>query len=156
MITGTSTVRHGEGTTKAKTWEKLQRSIFTSGDLNSSIFKGCDLKSAILKSSLYNHDGLDQDDLGRGSLTKLYQCHYCTYTSPLKCNTLRHERTHTGEKPFPCPHCNFRCSQNCDLKKHIMTHTGEKPYACSQCPYRSSRKEVLKNHMRLHAAQEDI
>ncbi|XP_047492013.1 zinc finger protein 567-like [Penaeus chinensis] len=82
--------------------------------------------------------------------TKIHQCLYCSYTSTLKCNLLRHERTHTGEKPFPCPHCNFRCSQNSDLKKHIRIHTGEKPFACSLCPYRSSRKESLRSHMRTH------
>lgn len=84
------------------------------------------------------------------SSTKIHQCLYCSYTSSLKCNLLRHERTHTGEKPFPCPHCNFRCSQNSDLKKHIRIHTGEKPFACSHCPYRSSRKESLRSHMRTH------
>ncbi|XP_069998997.1 oocyte zinc finger protein XlCOF26 [Penaeus vannamei] len=83
--------------------------------------------------------------------TKIHQCLYCSYTSTLKCNLLRHERTHTGEKPFPCPHCNFRCSQNSDLKKHIRIHTGEKPFACSLCPYRSSRKESLRSHMRTHS-----
>ncbi|XP_037796490.1 zinc finger protein 677-like [Penaeus monodon] len=81
--------------------------------------------------------------------TKIHQCLYCSYTSTLKCNMLRHERTHTGEKPFPCPHCNFRCSQNSDLKKHIRIHTGEKPFACSLCPYRSSQLNIA-NELKFH------
>ncbi|XP_064092603.1 protein tramtrack, beta isoform-like isoform X14 [Macrobrachium nipponense] len=75
-----------------------------------------------------------------------YQCRFCQYTSPVKCNVTRHERVHTGEKPFQCPHCDFRCTQNCDLKKHIRIHTGEKPFECKLCPYRSSRKEQLRIH----------
>lgn len=91
---------------------------------------------------------------GSGTLLKplitVHQCLYCSYKTCVKSNFLRHERIHTGEKPYPCPHCDFRCSQNSDLKKHIRIHTGEKPFACSYCPYRSSRKEVLKSHMRTH------
>ncbi|XP_064092608.1 protein tramtrack, beta isoform-like isoform X19 [Macrobrachium nipponense] len=79
-----------------------------------------------------------------------YQCSFCQYTSPLRCNVKRHERVHTGEKPFQCPHCNFCCTQNSDLKKHIRVHTGEKPFACDVCPYRSSRKERLRSHVLSH------
>ncbi|XP_045582575.1 protein tramtrack, beta isoform isoform X6 [Procambarus clarkii] len=90
--------------------------------------------------------------LANSGVSKIHQCHYCPYTTTFKCNLSRHERTHTGEKPYSCPHCDFRCTQNCDLKKHIRIHTGEKPFACAHCPYRSSRSESLKSHMRIHTA----
>ena len=57
----------------------------------------------------------------------------------------KHERTHTGEKPYACKHCDMVfCSLRCCnylqcfartscLVKHERTHTGEKPFACQHC-----------------------
>lgn len=119
-----SEARCREETSATNIWSKLSNSVLTSASLSNS------------------------------GVTKMHHCHYCPYTTTFRCNLLRHERTHTGEKPYSCPHCNFRCTQNCDLKKHIRIHTGEKPFACAHCPYRSSRSESLKSHMRIHAVNE--
>ncbi|XP_042233790.1 protein krueppel-like [Homarus americanus] len=124
VLMNRSEARRGEEASSVDLWSKLSSSVFSSVGA-----------------------------AGSGAI-KSHQCLYCPYTTNIKCNLLRHERTHTGEKPYPCPHCNFRCSQNCDLKKHIRIHTGEKPFACEHCPYRSSRKEVLRSHMRIHATSE--
>lgn len=30
-----------------------------------------------------------------------------------------HERTHTGDRPYPCPYCRYRSSTGPNLAKHI-------------------------------------
>ncbi|XP_068248052.1 transcription activator GAGA-like isoform X4 [Palaemon carinicauda] len=58
-------------------------------------------------SSLYNE--------GR----KTHQCLVCFKTFPKKDNFIKHQRTHTGERPYSCPYCDFRGSQKSTVTRHI-------------------------------------
>ena len=52
----------------------------------------------------------------RGSL---YVCSYCQKVFDHKNNFTKHERTHTGEKPYFCPFCPYKAARNDCLKAHI-------------------------------------
>ena len=57
-----------------------------------------------------------------------------------------HERTHTGENPFPCYACEASFSRNNLLNVHKRIHTGELPYKCDKCDKKLISKEALYTH----------
>ncbi|CAL4163283.1 unnamed protein product, partial [Meganyctiphanes norvegica] len=46
---------------------------------------------------------------------------------------IKHQRTHTGEKPYQYSQCDKTFSRKSNLISHQRTHTGEKPYQCNLC-----------------------
>ena len=56
------------------------------------------------------------------------------------------ERTQT----FNCSFCPKRFTRKSSVAKHERTHTGDKPYACSICPKRFAAKSNVARHERTH------
>lgn len=78
-----------------------------------------------------------------------FKCSHCPmeFDKPSLC--ARHERVHTGERPYKCDQCNRGFSQKNSLVSHQKAiHGREKPYKCALCPYASSQKGNLRAHVR--------
>ena len=51
-----------------------------------------------------------------------WRCRYCSYATYSSNNLQRHERAHTGVKPYACPTCAYRSARSDDLAKHVARH----------------------------------
>ncbi|CAH1732133.1 unnamed protein product [Aphis gossypii] len=63
---------------------------------------------------------------------------------------IRHQRNHSGEKPYQCDVCVKLFSQKSNLKEHLRTHTGEKPYQCNVCGKSFTQSSNVIRHQRTH------
>lgn len=83
-------------------------------------------------------------ELVDGKFKRFMFCRICGEKLPDAYHRDRHERSHTGVKPFSCDDCGKRFSVAQRLQIHVRAkHTGERPYRCSRCP-----KAYCSNHDR--------
>ncbi|XP_065567592.1 zinc finger protein 184-like isoform X5 [Artemia franciscana] len=82
-----------------------------------------------------------------------HQCQICGKNYPWASDLDRHQRRHTGEKPYKCETCNKNFSQASSLKCHQRVHTGDKPYKCDICHKNFAFASTLKHHHRIHTGE---
>ena len=98
---------------------------------------------------------MKEQEIGLRRVAIVYVCSQCDYQTSNTAHLVRHNRTHTGEKPFQCETCQKSFSQNSALNSHMRTHqeVRERPskkFECDICDYKAKTKQNRDRHRLIH------
>ncbi|KAJ5174160.1 uncharacterized protein N7482_000037 [Penicillium canariense] len=62
-------------------------------------------------------------------------------------------RSRAKENEKPCAYCHRTFTKEEHLKRHERSHTGEKPFKCHKCNRRYGRSDVLARHLQTHPSE---
>lgn len=86
-----------------------------------------------------------------------HKCQFCEKQFYQYSNREKHERTHTGQRPYACTYCPLAFSSQTYWKNHIRIHENDLPFLCTTCGDRFVTKTILKYHTRdKHPSESDV
>ena len=105
--------------------------------------------------NFYPKDVQDWLHFGFKPKTSLYQasCHMCNKSFIMRDTLKRHQRLHTGERPYTCNVCNKSFTGHSNLKTHQRRLSVGRPYTCDVCNKSFVELLTLKMHHCAHAEQ---
>ncbi|KAM7282752.1 zinc finger protein 2-like [Ixodes scapularis] len=88
--------------------------------------------------------------------SRLLKCRFCSYTALYHSLLMRHERIHTGDRPYECAICSKRFVQKTHLENHMRMHSGERPFRCEHCPKSFVTSSGLVGHALSHSGSQAL
>ncbi|XP_032835301.2 uncharacterized protein LOC116957329 [Petromyzon marinus] len=84
---------------------------------------------------------------------KPFKCTMCEKAFAQLNQILKHQQTHRGETPIKCALCGKTYAKSSHLYRHQTTHMDEKPFNCTECGKSFKRFESLQRHQRIHTGE---
>ena len=81
---------------------------------------------------------------------RLYYCRFCPKFFMRPSFVVRHERIHTGEKPYGCDTCGRFFNAAHAMKRHKSVHSEDKPYKYELCDKYFKTKDNMRVHQTTH------
>ncbi|XP_060652397.1 zinc finger protein 624 [Drosophila nasuta] len=104
-------------------------------------------------SSSSNSRSNKSNDIANGNAKPGFPCQYCERVFSRPYEKVKHERVHTGEKPYSCEVCGKTFRVSYSLTLHLRTHTNIRPYVCTTCNKRFKSHQVYSHHLRIHSSE---